>query len=116
MDSQATLLIINIIFFVTISIILTIVSGLNLCGFDWPCIKGKGAEESNYIFYTEILLKTIMQVAQAAVVIWSFSHIQDEISFLKKILEKDCSDPQTQDDLHNLKVVLDENIYQFNLA
>lgn len=40
MDSQATLLIINIIFFVTISVILTIVSGLNLCGYDWPCIKG----------------------------------------------------------------------------
>jgi len=31
-----------------------------LNGFDWPCIKGKGTEESNTIFKIEALVKSII--------------------------------------------------------
>lgn len=31
-----------------------------MAGYDWPCIKGKGTEESNYIFYIEIALKILL--------------------------------------------------------
>jgi hypothetical protein len=29
-------------------------------GYDWPCIKGKGTEESNYVFRIEAVLKVLI--------------------------------------------------------
>jgi hypothetical protein len=45
---------------VVISFILTFISCANIDGYDWPCISGRGTEESNYIFYLEIFLKTVI--------------------------------------------------------
>lgn len=53
-------MIISILFFVIISIILTAVSFMNILGFDWPCFKGSGTEESNMIFKIEAGLKIVL--------------------------------------------------------
>ena len=77
------MLIISIIFLLVISIGFSIVSFLNIKGYDWPCIKGSGAEESNYIFLMEILAKLAIEIAQAAIIINSFSTIKYELDFLQ---------------------------------
>ena len=32
---------------------------VNICGGDWPCISGKGAEEANKLLNCEITMKVI---------------------------------------------------------
>jgi hypothetical protein len=58
--NQVSLVIISIIFLVVISIALTGVSCANIFGYDWPCISGKGTEESNIIFRIEAIFKAII--------------------------------------------------------
>jgi len=61
---------------------------LNIFGYDWPCIKGKGTEESNYIFKLEAILKVLIHLTHSIVLIVAFSTVQLEITLFTNIIDK----------------------------
>ncbi|CAD8101800.1 unnamed protein product [Paramecium sonneborni] len=114
LQTQKNLAIISIIYFLIISVIWSYIQCQTLDGKDWPCIKGKGTEESNKIFYMEIFTKVILQSIQAYVIIESFSRTKIESDFLESVISRNCSDEYVQIQLEYLRDMLSENIYRFN--
>ncbi|CAD8199615.1 unnamed protein product [Paramecium pentaurelia] len=112
--TQKYLMIVSIIFFIIISVIWSYIQAHTLQGGDWPCIKGRGTEESNTIFYLEILTKIILQSLQAFIIIMSFSRTKEESNFLESVISRNCSDEYVQIQLEYLRDMLSENIYRFN--
>lgn len=72
-------------FFIIISVGFSYVSFKNLNGYDWPCIKGHGKNESNKIFKIEAAVKAFIQGIYALVLLTAFSTIAKEISFFNEL-------------------------------
>ena len=82
------LLIVSVFYFTIISCLISLIIFLNIFGYDWPCIKGKGTEESNYVFRIEAILKVVIHLAHCIVLIVAFSTVQLEINLFNDIIDK----------------------------
>ncbi|CAD8184806.1 unnamed protein product [Paramecium octaurelia] len=114
LHTQKLLMIVSIIYFFVISVMWSCIQAQTIQGEDWPCIKGRGTEESNTIFYLEILTKVLLQSLQAFIIFSSFSKTKAESDFLEGVLLQNCSDEYVQLQLEYLRDMLTENIYNFN--
>ncbi|CAD8099948.1 unnamed protein product [Paramecium primaurelia] len=112
---QLVLMIISIIC-VVLFIILFILNCCTIKGVDLPCIKGKGTQESNILFCIQAGIKETFQLIQAIIAIISFSAVNTQVNFYSNLIDEGCSDIVTLDDISIIRDVLQEKIYNYNLA
>ncbi|CAD8108808.1 unnamed protein product [Paramecium sonneborni] len=112
---QLVLMIISIICLVFF-IILLILNCLTIKGYDLPCIKGKGSQESNTLLCIQASIKEAFQLIQAIIVIVSFSTVNGLINFYSNLIDENCADSITLDDISIIRNVFKDTIYNYNIA
>ncbi|CAD8184786.1 unnamed protein product [Paramecium octaurelia] len=110
---QYILMIISIIC-VGVTILMFTLNCCTMCGADLFCIKGKGTEESNTLFYIQFFFKESAQIANAVIIITTFTPIQKQVDLFNQLIDDVCSDNVTLDEFQKILDLLITSTYIFD--
>ncbi|CAK95186.1 unnamed protein product (macronuclear) [Paramecium tetraurelia] len=113
-ESQQQILMIISIISVCITILMFTLNCCTMCGVDLFFIKGKGTEESNTLFFIQFFFKESAQIANAVIIILTFTPIQKLVDFFNNLINRACSDRVTLDEFQKIIDLLITSTYAFD--